>query len=98
LPPFIVSSPNFSSTFNNALCGAVALSPSEACAVGQALDEWNGTSWTGEPAPSNGTLQRVAALSDTDLRTVGATDFENGTRTSRIEHFDGTSWGVVPSP
>lgn len=92
----IVRSPSFSSTFNNVLWGAAALSSNEAWAVGQALDEWNGSKWTGAPpASSNDTLQRARAFSSTDVWAAGADYLGNGSNTSLIEHYDGTSWSVV---
>ena len=63
---------------------------------------FNGTAWTvvpmAQPAPGPfgaGTqITAVTAISPADAWAVG-TDFTNGTL---IEHWDGTSWSIVPSP
>ena len=45
------------------------------------------------------TLQGVAAVSSTDVWAVGhADDFASFKSTTLIEHWDGTSWRIVPSP
>jgi hypothetical protein len=67
---------------------------------------WNGTSWKAVATPSVGSganqLNGVLALAPNDVWAVGfctpvAPPKEAATFTL-IEHFDGTSWKVVPSP
>jgi hypothetical protein len=68
-------------------------------------EHWNGASWTIVSSPSNGTLNNflagVTALSLTDVWAVGtyAKDLGLGFANRTItEHWDGTSWTIVPSP
>lgn len=68
------------------------------------VEHWNGASWSVVSSPNVGTqgseLLGVVAISTTDAWAVG--DFStsatvNGNR-SLIEHWNGASWSVVPSP
>ena len=72
-------------------------SPSDAL-----IEHWNGSSWQIVPAAngagsSNG-LEAVAALSASDAWAVGYTRTGNGPSSTLIEHWDGSSWSVVPGP
>jgi hypothetical protein len=67
---------------------------------------WNGTNWISAPTPHVGQgeneLNAVLALAPNDVWAVGfstpkAPPQQSATLTL-IEHFDGTSWTVVPSP
>jgi hypothetical protein len=67
---------------------------------------WNGTNWVRKATPHVGEgeneLNAVLALAPNDVWAVGfstpnAPPQQSATRTL-IEHFDGTSWTVVPSP
>ncbi|MEO8972968.1 MAG: hypothetical protein ABI406_15385 [Ktedonobacteraceae bacterium] len=99
---------------DSVLNGVVALSPTNAWAVGytfqdnasyvtQALIEhWNGASWkvVANPGPVDGAqLTAVAALTATDIWAVG---YGAGGQTlgeqSLIEHWDGKKWREVQSP
>lgn len=79
--------------------------------MGQALIEqtliehWNGTVWTmvQSPNPGNGfnALTGLAAISTNDIWAVG--NFSNGQtylgmQETLIEHWNGTSWTVIPNP
>jgi hypothetical protein len=93
--------------------GVSASGPDEAWGVGshsdlQASDHalvehWNGTSWTHVPVPQpagrQATLSGVDDLSPSDAWAVGqtspASDLNGRTL---IEHWNGTSWSIVPSP
>ena len=95
------------------LSGVSAVSRTDVWAVGGSgggttfgslIEHWDGTSWTVVPAPSPGTLSSllgVFALDHHDAWAVGdantdpASPFSAQTLT---EHWDGTSWTVVPSP
>src|SRR5579859_1370986 len=65
-------------------------------------EHWDGTSWTVVSSPNPGTnsnaLYGVAAVATTDIWAVGY--YENGNLAPQtlVEHWDGTSWTVVPSP
>lgn len=72
------------------------------------VEHWNGSQWQVVSSPNVGTnnfntLTSVDALSSTDAWAVGSyrTPTSPGTDTVRntlIEHWNGTSWSVVPSP
>jgi hypothetical protein len=71
------------------------------------VEHWDGTSWTVQPSPNppGGTLfplqlSGVAATSPSNAWVVGYYHYE-GTATAfhaLIEHWDGTSWAIQPSP
>jgi hypothetical protein len=93
--------------------GVSADAPNDAWAVGQQSGDpiktfathWNGTNWTSVKTPNvgtgNGHLNAVLALAPNNVWAVGLST-PTGTKQSAtrtlIEHFDGTSWSVVPSP
>jgi hypothetical protein len=69
---------------------------------------WNGTSWTAVTTPNpagacqdgniqwaGNTLNAVDAVSATDVWAVGNTCYQGKTL---VEHWNGTSWSIVPSP
>jgi hypothetical protein len=96
----------------SALSGVAARTASDAWAVGSftrannlirtLIEHWDGTAWTrvnspnaGQPA--GGDLSGVAALAADDVWVVGGYGQGAPGRTL-IEHWDGTTWTVVPSP
>jgi hypothetical protein len=97
---------------DNSLTGVAALSSCNAWAVGYysngtadqtLIEHWNGTSWKVVPSPNPGgsasytVLSSVATTSATSAWAVGY--YSNGTAVQTlIEHWNGTSWKVVPSP
>jgi hypothetical protein len=93
-----------------ALNGISALGSSDAWAVGAAsgrtlTTHWNGKAWTTVPSPNPNTLSTlrgVSMVSGTNVWAVGdatksTTDGVSVSRTV-IEHGNGSSWSVVPSP
>jgi hypothetical protein len=67
------------------------------------VEHWNGTSWTVVAAPDGAlpesVLTDVVALSATDVVAVGFTvDPLQANFRTLTEHFDGTSWRLIPSP
>jgi hypothetical protein len=104
----IVSSPAFSgvSTVN----AVSADSSTDVWAVGGSAAgtvslHWDGTTWTQIPTARLrfGGVVSVAALSPSNVWAVGTgpgvpTGGFSAHPTAVIEHFDGTSWSVVPSP
>jgi hypothetical protein len=95
------------------LNGAAALKSSNVWAVGSKSGtagaatltlNWNGSAWTTVPSPNaniNSTLRGVAAASATDLWAVGDSIGNaslGSTSRTLIEHGNGTSWTIVPSP
>jgi hypothetical protein len=109
----IEPSPNTNKRLNS-LKGVDAFSPTDAWAVGNSssgsgLDQttlvmrWNGGSWTILPSPSPGTfgineLNAVAAISPTDVWAVGSSTDVGAYAETLIEHWNGATWSVVPSP
>jgi hypothetical protein len=107
----VVASPN-SSTYYNGLLGVAAIFPSDVWAVGTyndanftaqtLIEHWDGNAWTIWSSPSPGStgnqLNAVAALAPNDAWTVGYSTNADVIASTLIEHWDGTSWSVVPSP
>ncbi|MEQ4210436.1 hypothetical protein [Actinopolymorpha sp. B9G3] len=109
----VVPSPS-DNTLDSMLVGVTALSPTDAWAVGSVtawpftgqtlVQHWDGDRWSVVESPNPGTtglgsnLLDVAASSAADLWAVG--DYDEGDMVMRTltEHWDGTSWTVVPSP
>jgi hypothetical protein len=67
-------------------------------------EHWNGTAWITFPTPSlgggNNLLLSAAAPSSNDVWAVGAwyQTYDSTQGQTLIEHWDGSSWSVVPSP
>jgi hypothetical protein len=107
----IVTTPSLVSGLFN---GVVEISPTDAWAVGGYYDptssrfhtlaeHWDGSSWTAIATPNPGSLTNglisVAANSTSDVWAVGSYKVDaSGTRATLTEHWDGSSWSVVPSP
>ena len=94
------------------LNGIAAVSASDVWAVGFYIDggdntlieHWNGSSWKVVPSPNLGvqhvdvSLSSVAAVSASNVWAVDSyLDVSNNTNTLS-EHWNGSSWRVVPSP
>jgi hypothetical protein len=98
--------PNFSSFYGLAATGG------EAWAVGEHLNAayqdrglvevWNGHSWSIADTPQPGSLRDMffgaAALSANDVWVVGDQEGADGIFETLAEHWDGSSWTVVPTP
>jgi hypothetical protein len=109
----VVPSPNVDGK-ENLLNGLAVLSPTDAWAVGSALDvsfsgrtliqHWDGASWTIVPSPNpsesgvGSNLLDVAAVSATEVWAVGDYDQGDGVMRTLTERWDRTSWTIVPSP
>lgn len=85
------------------LRGVVALSRSDAWAVGSAvggvktlIERWDGRRWriTASPSPGAANLQAVSAVSARDVWAVGGTTVRSHERTL-IEQWNGRRWRVV---
>ena len=107
----IVPSPN-AGTGGNYLYGVAVVSANDVWAVGRyatpasqtLMEHWDGVSWSVVPSPNlvgnlEGYLQGVAGASTNDVWAVGYS-FNDSTFAYQtlIEHWDGVSWSVVPSP
>ena len=64
------------------------------------FEHWDGTNWTMIPGSSsvNGHLYALAAVSATDIWSVGLINENIYDTNTLIERWDGTQWTVVPSP
>ncbi len=104
----IVASPSAASV-QAGLLSVTALSSTNVWAAGNSgastlTEHWNGTRWTVVPSPTpRGTLfnplSGIAAASASNIWAVG--NSQNGTSgipSTLIEHWNGTSWSLVPSP
>jgi hypothetical protein len=110
----IVPSPNGSAAADNTLVQVSAGSAASAWAVGYGghngnfrtqIQRWNGARWAVVPSPSigplNNVLDGVTTLSATSAWAVGYTSV-NGSpiayHRALIEHWNGSTWRVVPTP
>jgi hypothetical protein len=98
--------PNFETLFG------VAATPGRAWAVGVALNKafqahslieaWNGSAWHISRAPRLSTQRDIlfsaTAVSPSDVWAVGDQQSRDGLFHTLIEHWNGSSWSVVPSP
>jgi hypothetical protein len=74
--------------------------------IGTSAMHWDGTTWKSVPTPNAGEgtnkLNAVLALAPNNVWAVGfstpAAPPKRAATLTLIEHFDGTSWAVVPSP
>ena len=66
------------------------------------IENWNGTQWNIIPSPKIGQtgsyLSGIAAVSTNDLWAVGTYTDSTFTGHLLIEHWNGTTWHVVPAP
>ena len=102
----IVPSPSPSSS-GNYLSGVTAVSASNIWAVGYQgttlIEHWNGSNWSVVPSPSpggndNNFLISVATVFSNSVWAVGVYQDGSGNYQTLIEHWNGSSWSVVPSP
>ncbi len=102
-----VSSPN-PALIDNVLTAVVAVAPTDVWAVGfddrgTLTEHWDGSAWTvvasPNASPRMNNLFGVAAISTSDVWAVGdAFDSSSVTYHTLIEHWDGSTWSVIPSP
>jgi hypothetical protein len=104
-----VSSPNPGNSFND-LSGVSATSVNDVWAVGLSsgplntplVEHWNGSTWTATTAavvPQHNTaLSAVDALASNDVWAVGNFLSGNDVSSTLVEHFNGTTWTIIPSP
>jgi hypothetical protein len=106
----VARTPNTGSNFNS-FYGLAAVD-GNAWAVGEYLDSafqdralvevWNGSSWsiadTPQPGSQRDMLFGAAALSPSDVWVVGDQEGTNGIFETLAEHWNGSTWTVVPTP
>lgn len=82
--------------------GAFTIPNAEGSPLQTGTLHWDGTSWSilDSPSPSSSfdILNGVAAVSSDDVWAVGSFQADSGLLNTLIEHWDGTSWSVFPSP
>jgi hypothetical protein len=107
----IVPTPTLSGSAKSTLNGVVALSPTNAWTVGKGrngaalAEHWNGSTWSVVPVPTpagatSSQLSGISALSPSDLWAVGSVAAVVGTTVQTrtlVEHWNGTTWGIVTS-
>ena len=101
----LVSSPALPSSY---LMGVTAVAANDVWAVGSTngkslIEHWDGSTWTRVASPNGSKpitqLNAVAPFGSNDLWAVGLTVDELQVSYRTItEHWDGTSWTLVPSP
>jgi hypothetical protein len=107
----IVPTPTLTGGAKSTLSGVVALSATNAWAVGKGrngaalAEHWNGTAWAVVPVPTpagsaSSQLSGISALSPSNLWAVGSVATVVGTTVQTrtlVEHWNGTTWGIVTS-
>src|SRR5919106_3055524 len=109
----VVTSPNGSTT-GSQLLGVDAVSANDIWAVGSSstlappyentlIEHWDGASWSiiPSPNPSGGNFNKltgVAVEAANDIWAVGSYSGSTGHSQTLIEHWDGSTWSIVPSP
>jgi hypothetical protein len=107
----IVPTPTLTGGSKSTLNGVVALSATNAWAVGKGrngaalAEHWNGSAWSVVPVPtpagaSSSQLSGISALSPGDIWAVGSVTTVVGTTVqirTLTEHWSGTAWSIVPS-
>jgi hypothetical protein len=94
--------------FDSSLNSVAGLSATDVWAVGEqnlnqtVIEHWNGQAWSVVPSPSvtaggvQDFLGSVSEIGSSDVWAVGFTG-SPGTSQTLAEHWDGTSWQIVPS-
>ena len=66
------------------------------------VEQFDGTGWSVVPSPNRGPgasfLNGVTAIAPNDAWAVGTHDLASTAQAPLVEHWNGTSWSVVPSP
>jgi hypothetical protein len=70
-----------------------------------AAEHWDGTKWSFVPVPNpdagthfGAVLGGVAPIASNDIWAVGTFQVAGGASKTLTEHWDGTSWSIIPSP
>jgi hypothetical protein len=108
----VIPSPNFGADDNH-LLSVDAVAANDVWAVGYYLNEfgiaqtlaqhWDGTQWSVVATPNSTNTQdnellSVEAASPGDVWAVGYAIDNDGVGRTLTQHWDGTSWSIVPSP
>ena len=98
--------------FGNYLTAVAATSSTDVWAVGYVFGcnallqpltmHWNGAAWNVVPNPTlpfdNNAFNGVTALASNNVYAAGYQTASNGATLTLIEHWDGSSWSIVPTP
>jgi hypothetical protein len=108
----VVPSPDGPRAVQSSLSGVASRASNDAWAAGTyirannlvrtLIEHWDGSAWTRVKSPNaghpaGGSLSGVATLAADDAWAVGGYG-QGGPGRTLIEHWDGTSWSIVPSP
>jgi len=107
----IVATPTLTGGSKSTLNGVVALSPTNAWAVGRGrngaalAEHWNGTAWATVQVPTpagaaSSQLSGISALSPSDMWAAGSVATVAGTTVQTrtlVEHWNGRAWSIVTS-
>ncbi len=107
----VVPSPNADATHDNELYGVTCTSASDCWAVGEysngtadqtLVEHWNGASWAIVPSANTSTTQEnylraVTCVSASDCWAVGDYEPPGAPTQTLVEHWNGTSWAIIPS-
>ena len=107
----IVPTPTLSGGAKSTLNGVVALSASNAWAVGRGrngaalAEHWNGSAWSVVPVPipagaASSQLSGISARSASDIWAVGSVATVVGTTVQTrtlVEHWNGAAWSIITS-
>jgi hypothetical protein len=76
--------------------GVAALGPDDAWIVGERVQQWDGTGWTGAGSvPRNGMLRAVGAVATDDVWAVGDRPTEASVLRPLVQRWDGVGWQVL---
>ena len=105
----VVELADISPAYGNTLKGVTCVSSSDCWAVGSRIagstlaEHWDGTAWSIVDSPNvrdeGNELLTVTCISSSDCWAVGdLQDFQTGYTQTLIQHWNGNSWLIVPSP
>ncbi|GHO91179.1 hypothetical protein KSF_012270 [Reticulibacter mediterranei] len=107
----IASSPNVGS--QSVLHKIAAVTANDIWAVGSGFDDttghttaltehWNGSTWSVIPSPNSSTnnnaLFSVVVTAKNNVFAVGSSNDQTGNTRTLIEHWNGSTWNILPSP
>jgi hypothetical protein len=83
-----------------ASCTAVGYSYGSSGGSSTLVEQWNGTSWSIQtaPSPTGAMLDEVSCFSTTSCTAIGRDEPSSGTFLPLAEHWNGTSWSIQPVP
>jgi len=100
------SGPNYNTLFGVAAtkgkAWAVGVAQNKAFKAHSLIEAWNGSAWHISKSPKLNTQRDIlfsaTAVSPQDVWAVGEQQLRSGVFHTLVEHWNGSSWSVVPSP